>query len=118
MSRPSHPHSEAAFTTTDAATKTRDIDFLGRRYTKPGRVGPHTRTQHSHPEPTTLSTSHDSGEMNGHGTQDRQNPGGEGSDEKLLSLLPRFVLTDLRKSDHTLGGNNRGDSSGRLNGGE
>mgnify|MGYP006911886663 FL=1 len=56
--------------------------------------------------------------MNDQSTQDRQDPGGEGADEELLSLLPRLILTDLGKSDHTLGGNNCGNSSGRLNGGE
>ena len=56
--------------------------------------------------------------MNDHSTQDRQDPGDEGADEELLSLLPRLILTDLGKSDHTLGGNNCGNSGGRLNRGE
>ena len=56
--------------------------------------------------------------MNDQSTQDRQNPGGEGADEELLSLLPRFILADLGKSNHALGSNNCGNSSGRLNGGE
>ena len=37
---------------------------------------------------------------------------------KELGLLSRFILADLRESDHTLGSNNCGDSSGRLDGGE
>ena len=56
--------------------------------------------------------------MNNQSTQDRQDPGGEGADEELLSLLPRFILTDLGKSNHALGSNNCGNSSGCLNGGE
>ena len=56
--------------------------------------------------------------MNNQSTQDRQDPGGEGADEELLSLLPRLILTDLGKSDHALGSNNGGNSSRRLNGSE
>ena len=58
--------------------------------------------------------------MNDQSTQDRQNPGGEGADEELLSLLPSVILfhilTDLGESDDTLGGNDCGDSSRRLDG--
>ena len=54
--------------------------------------------------------------MNDNSAQDGQNPGGEGADEELLGLLSRFILADLRESDHTLGSNNCGDSSGRLDG--
>lgn len=62
--------------------------------------------------------SRDSSEVNGDGTKDGQNPRDEGANEELLGFLPSFILTDLRESNDAFGGNDRGDSSGRLDGGE
>lgn len=59
-----------------------------------------------------------SSDMNDNSTQDGQDPGGEGADQELLGLLPCLILTDLRESNNTLGGNDCGNSSGSLDRGE